>query len=50
MADAISKRSPGAAGALAHNGAGPAGDPLTLAGRTLHSLRVEIDRAMLRQK
>jgi thiazole synthase len=37
MADAISKQSPGAAGALAHNGAGPAGDPLTLAGRTLHS-------------
>jgi thiazole synthase len=38
MADAISRQPPAAAGALAHNGAGgPAGDPLTLAGRTLHS-------------
>jgi thiazole synthase len=34
MADAISGQS---AGAVAHNGVRPAGDPLTLAGRTLHS-------------
>ena len=37
MADALSRQPPAAAGAVAHNGARPAGDPLTLAGRTLHS-------------
>jgi len=38
MADAISGQSPAAAGAVAGNGARPAGDPLTLAGRTLQEM------------